>query len=96
MARFDVYRFSATTPFVIDVQADLLAHLGSTVVIPLLPERKPAEDILPKLNPLLHLAGNDYRLMTTDIVGVPRTKLGPWVASLEHQRGVIVEAIDTS
>ncbi|CAM5429606.1 hypothetical protein TMEC54S_03045 [Thauera mechernichensis] len=37
MARFDVYRNSAGEGFLLDVQADLLSHLNTRVVVPLLP-----------------------------------------------------------
>lgn len=75
------------------MQAGLLSHLGSTIVILLLPEKTPSEDSMTRLNPLLHLQGEAYRLMTTHIVAMPRTKRGPYIGSLADQRSVIVKAV---
>lgn len=50
MARFDVYRYSDAVPFVVDVQADLLAELKTRTVIPLLPQNQARQEQMPKLS----------------------------------------------
>jgi toxin CcdB len=94
MARFDVYEFDASTPLVIEVQADLLSHLESVVVIPLVPETHVGKNALPNLNPSLRIAAADYRLVTTDIAAIPRAMLGRRVANAQEHRMAIVKAID--
>jgi toxin CcdB len=93
MARFDVYTFKGRAPLVVDVQAELLQHIGSRVVIPLLPFTSKAE-ALPRLKPTVALAGAKYQLVTTDLVAVPSDRLGDRVGNLEDQHQIIVDAID--
>jgi toxin CcdB len=93
MARFDVYTFSGRAPLVVDVQADLLAHIGSRVIIPLLPCTSKGEAI-PRLKPTVMIGGKEYQLATTDLVAVPAVRLGTCVGNLEDQRNMIVDAID--
>ena len=70
MARFDVYTFSHGVPYVIDVQADIFADIGSRVVIPLVPATSVRNEAMPRLKPILRLADDRYALITTDIVTV--------------------------
>lgn len=95
MARFDVYKFkSAAVPFVLDVQANLLAGLKTRVVVPLVPLSKAEKEVLPRLKPVLRINGKDYVLMTTDI-GTIRTKdLGAVADNLEDQHHTITGALD--
>jgi toxin CcdB len=51
MARFDVYEVDGPVPFVIDVQADLVAELHTRVVVPLLPATKSPTESMPRLRP---------------------------------------------
>ncbi len=56
MARFDVYPYQGGQGLLLDVQADLLEHLNTRVVVPLLPM-----DLTPKparrLNPVFEING---------------------------------------
>jgi len=94
MGRFDVYRLTADVPLVVEVQADLLSHLATTVVIPLQPEVAVDKTHIPSLNPLVRVAGGEYRLITPQIATLPRSTLGPCLGSIEDQRTVVVNAID--
>lgn len=94
MARFDVYRTDSAFPLVIDVQADILAGIGSKVVIPLVRGADLDNEAMPRLKPVLRVGAEDYRMITTDIAAVPASMLGERVANLEGQRGVIIDAID--
>ena len=99
MARFDVYansgRHAKTTPWLLDVQSDLLDELDSRVVIPLrhitdfthvkLPER---------LTPLLTVAGQEFLLETPKLAAVPRRLLRHRANSLAHERDRILAALD--
>ena len=70
MARFDVYRNSAGEGFLLEVQADLLSHLNTRVVVPLLPsdgEFQPARG----LNPVFEIEGGRF-LMATQFLATYR------------------------
>lgn len=94
MTRFDVFRFNEDVPLVVEVQADLLSHLRSVVVVPLMPITDGRGLELARLCPTVRVGGEPYRLMTTDIAGIPRTLLGEKVSNLTEQRDVLVAALD--
>ncbi len=94
MARFDVYRYSEEVPFVIDVQANLLAGLKTRVVVPLLPQAQTKQEQLPRLKPVIKVKGKNYILMTTDISVLRVSDLKEPVDNVEDQRQTIVEAVD--
>lgn len=94
MGRFDVFRLNAKVPLVVEVQADLLSDLASTVVIPLLPEAKASKTPVANLNPSIRVAGVEYRLLTDYIATLPRIRLGTYVVSINDQSSVIMNAVD--
>lgn len=96
MARFDVRRFgNAGITLVVEVQADVLEDLATRVVIPLLPAGMAAKGALTRLNPRIHVAGEDYVLMTTDIAALPARRLGSVVENIEAvHRDDITDALD--
>ena len=95
MARFDVYPAPsrATRGYVLDVQADLLADLGTRVVVPLLPP-----DIAPRpargLNPSFEVAGAPHLMMTQFLAAVPEAELKRPTQSLAAHRDDIARALD--
>ena len=81
MARFDVYatpgRHADSTPYLLDVQSDLLDGLDSRVVIPLRRrERFPAVPLADRLTPTLSIAGAEFILETPKMGAVLRRALG--------------------
>lgn len=93
MARFDAYPNPSGTGFLLDVQADLMSHFNTRLVIPLLPltvAPKPAST----LNPVFELDGSPHSLVTQYMAAVPVTLLRQPVANLAGQRGEIIAAID--
>lgn len=99
MARFDVYAnpFAGErrqTPYVLDVQNDHLAPIGSRVVIPLRTANgfgAAARD----LNPTLEVEGRRVVLDTASIASVNATLLKRPVAQVEQQRSDVMNALDT-
>lgn len=92
MARFDVHRGARGKGYLLDCQADLLSHLETRVVIPLLP----AEGVprATRLNPTFAI-GSDQVVMSTQLIfAIPRDRLGNAVASLANDDAVIMNAID--
>jgi toxin CcdB len=99
MARFDVYpnpgAHASTTPYLLDVQSDLLDGLDSRMVIPLRSLEHFAKVKLPtRLTPVIHISGRDYLLETPKMGAVPSRLLKNSVASLSGLHDQITSALD--
>jgi toxin CcdB len=99
MARFDVYTNpgaqASTTPYLLDVQSDLLSDLDSRMVIPLRNLAHFAKVKLPtRLTPVLSLNGEDYLLETPKMAAVPLRVLKTPLASLVASQADITGALD--
>lgn len=92
MAQFDVHRVSGSG-LVLDCQNVSLAHLGTRVVLPLIPVSKvpPARD---RLHPVFEIDGQPHLLATHLAATVPVKELGPVVASLSSEHYAIIGAFD--
>lgn len=93
MARFAVYGNPGGAGYLLDIQADLLSHLNTRVVVPLLPL-----DIAPKpartLNPVFEMEGGSVVMVTQFMAAVPAQVLKSPVLSLENRRNEITAAVD--
>lgn len=92
MARFDVYRL-ADNALVVDCQADLLSHLKTRVVAPLMPpevEPKTSD----RLNPAFVINGDRYVLYPQFMGTVSTHELGDAIASLDDRADHVRNAID--
>lgn len=99
MARFDVYAnqgpHADSTPWLLDVQSDLLDALDSRVVIPLRSlQHFPAVRLPTRLTPVLRIEGQDFLLETPKMAAVPRRVLKAAVHSLAHEQAQICAAVD--
>lgn len=99
MARFDVYAnpgsHATTTPYLLDVQSDLLDGLDSRVVIPLRRvEHFPKVKLFMRLTPVLSVAGEDLLLETPKMGAVPLRVLKSPVNSLADRQTEITAALD--
>ncbi len=96
MARFDVYPIPGKGPdgYVLDVQTDLLSHLSTRTVVPLLPE-KAAPKPISELNPVFEIRGERHVMVTQAIVSVPGRELKRAVATLIDQHERVIRALDT-
>lgn len=96
MAQFDVYRnpfgSKRNSPFVIELQNDILSELGLVVVAPLKPRRqvKPARH----LNPMLMIETGEYVFVPTELVSIRSSALDVPVMSLASERYAILRALD--
>ncbi|MBS0545281.1 MAG: CcdB family protein [Proteobacteria bacterium] len=93
MARFDVYRNGVSESFLLDVQADLLNHLNTRVVVPLLP-RDGALQPARGLNPVFEIDGRAWVMATQYMAAVPSSLLKAPVARLDAFRAEITTALD--
>jgi toxin CcdB len=99
MAQFDVFRNSGagaqTTPFIVDVQSDLLADLETRMVIPLRRRDAFSASILPtRLTPILEIQGIECLLETPKMAAVPTRILKHPVGTLTGARNAVTGAID--
>lgn len=93
MARFDVYPNPDGEGYLLDIQADLLNHLNTRLVIPTLPlatAPKPART----LNPLMEIQGILCSVVTQYMATVPAGLLKSPVLNAGQRRDEIVAAID--
>ena len=93
MARFDVYPMPSNRPgYVVDVQADLIDHLATRAVVPLLPLAdftSPIRD----LNPVLEIDGESFIFAPQAIATVPVKLLGPPKMSLDGAYHALTRAL---
>jgi toxin CcdB len=99
MPRFDVYlnpgQHAKTTPYLLDVQTDLLDGLDSRMVIPLRGlEHFPQVNLPQRLTPVVSIEGSDFLLETPKMGAVPRSLLKSPVTSLIHEQTRIIAALD--
>lgn len=99
MARFDVYAnpgsHANTTPYLLDVQSDLLDGLDSRMVIPLRSLTAfPKVKLSNRLTPVLTIQGEDYLLETPKMGAVPLRILKSPVTSLAQEQEHITAALD--
>ncbi len=99
MARFEVYRnagpYAATTPYLLDVQSNLLDELESCVVIPMRRLDRFASARLPTLlTPVFDVEGQACLLETPKLAAVPRRLLKDRVTSLASDQSRIAGALD--
>lgn len=99
MARFDVYanpsNQSASTPYLLDVQSDLLDALDSRVVIPLRRLKDfPNVKISTRLTPIFKIGREDFLLETPKMGAIPTRLLKTPVQSIAHKQTEIISALD--
>lgn len=93
MARFDVYREPEGDGYLLDVQANLLGHLNTRIVVPLMrlaDSPKPAKG----LNPEFTIGDTQVVMITQFLSAVPLAVLKQPVATLDLHHTEIVDAID--
>lgn len=91
MAQFDVHRLG--DGLVIDCQADLLSHIASRLVVPLVP-RSDAPPPVHRLNPIFEVDGDEYVMVTESAASVRTQQLGPVVARFASRSFEITGAFD--
>ncbi len=99
MARFDVYvntgSHASTTPYLLDVQSDLLAGLDSRMVVPLRHLAQFPKVKLPfQLMPVFNIEGVDCLMETPKMGAVPQRILKLPILSLAASHDQITAALD--
>ncbi len=99
MARFDVYAnpgsHASTTPYLLDVQSDLLDGLDTRMVIPLRSlDHFPKVKVPTRLTPIFSIAGEDFLLETPKMGAIPQRVLKSPVTSITQEQDQITAALD--
>lgn len=99
MARFDVYanpgNHAASTPYLLDVQSDLLNGMDSRRVIPLRSLKHfPKVKLSTQLTPIFTIEGEEYLLETPKMGAVLQRVLKSRVTSLAQAQDQIAAAVD--
>jgi toxin CcdB len=93
MARFSVYPNPDAGSYLLDVQADIMRHLNTRVVVPLMPLGK-APKPATRLNPLFVVDDIEYSMVTQYMAAVPTSVLKREIMNVADRRDDIVNAID--
>lgn len=99
MKQFSVYKNKSRNkqayPYFIDVQADMLAHLNTRLVMPLTPKAN-ANSQVKALTPVITIGQVDYVVLATMITttDVKNLKAEDAVMDASHLRDQLVSAID--
>ena len=80
-------------PYLLDVQADLIADLATRIVVPLVRAASFGRRADP-LHPVFVVEGEEVVMATHLLAAVRRSAIGGCVGSLLDQRAVIMGAID--
>jgi toxin CcdB len=99
MAQFHVYRnlnpaSKNLTPYLLDVQSDLLSDLASRVVIPLRLLAHYSGSPMQALTPCFKIEGHELIALTQQLAAIPVKEIGGLVTSLSEQHDEIVAALD--
>jgi len=99
MAQFDVYpnpspRQRDAVPYLVDVQSDLLDHLPTRLIMPLVAERFNASPLPSRLSPSFRIEGQTLYLWPQQTASMPARLLPKPVASLQTQAHAITDALD--
>jgi toxin CcdB len=92
MARFGVYPNPDGGGYLLDVQADIMRHLNTRVVVPLMPVGK-APIPATSLNPLFVIDGLEHSMVTQYMAAVPTSVLKRETLNVMDRRDAIVNAI---
>ncbi len=87
-------RTNAAVPFLLDVQAEVLARLGTRVVVPLYRREAAGVQPLARLTPVVQFLGQPLVVMVPELAGIPLRELGPVAGDLAAARGEVLQAID--
>lgn len=99
MAQFDIHenddeRTRGHTPYLLDLQADLLSELATRLVAPLRPKSSHEASILTRLHPIITVMGEEHILVVTELAAIPARIVGSPVGSAREYRKDVIAAID--
>ena len=99
MAQFNVYRNLNTaskkaTPYLLDVQSNLLSDLATRVVVPLRLLTRYAGKPMKTLTPSFQIEGREVLAITQQLAAISTKEIGASVADLTDRHSEIIAALD--
>jgi toxin CcdB len=99
MGQFSVHRnpnpeTKTGIPYLLDVQSNLLADLGTRVVVPLCPASAMKGKLIKTLTPVFEIDNKRYAMLTPQLAGIQKKQMGSEVAELAAHRDEIIAALD--
>jgi toxin CcdB len=99
MAQFDIHENASAasrreTPYLLNVQADVLSELATRVVVPLRTKDGREETIISRLHPVILVVGMEHIAVVSEMAAVPIGLLGPRVDAAQQRRTELTAAID--
>ncbi|MFP4484763.1 MAG: CcdB family protein [Spirochaetaceae bacterium] len=99
MPQFDIHENANAssrkhTPYLLNVQADVLSELVTRVVIPLRAKKGREETVISRLHPVIPVAGVDYIAVVTEMAAIQTSQLGRRVDAAQARRTEITAALD--
>ena len=99
MAQFEVYpnpngRQRDGVPFLVVMQSDLLDHLPTRLVVPLVVERFNTASLPSRLSPSFRIDGRTLYLWPQQTATILARMLGTPVASLKEDQSMLLDALD--
>lgn len=94
--QFIVYQYKRASHYkmFVDVQSDIVDTPKRRMVIPFIESHHFSEKVNKLLFPEIHIDGEDYRLMTTELSSVPVEVIGEEIADLGEYADEIKDAIN--
>ena len=92
MAQFDVYQ-TVHGQYVADCQADLLSHIQSRFVVPLIDDASGLQ-VVSRLNPTFEIDGKPMIFFTQYASTMPVSELGHRIGSISDEHYRIMAALD--
>ena len=93
MAQFDVHIDTVSGGLLLDCQTDLLSHLNTRLMVPLMPPDR-APKPAGRLNPSFDIEGTAHLMVTQYAAALETRELGRVVASFADREHEIIGALD--
>ena len=93
MKRFDVYKSSNGSGYLLDVQSDILSGLNTRVVVPLMLSSESPQPA-GRLNPIFQINSETTVMATQFIAAVPESELKHRIINLNSFHHEITDALD--
>ncbi|MDA3949495.1 MAG: CcdB family protein [Spirochaeta sp.] len=99
MAQFEIYlngdeRTRERTPYLLDMQADLLSDLATRIVAPLRPGTEKEQWVVSRMHPVLRVGEEPFVAVVSEMAAVPASILGGRVGDARERRTELIAAVD--
>jgi toxin CcdB len=99
MGQFDIHRnldpgSRARTPFLLDIQSNVLSPLATRIIVPLRPSAAMERQAITRLHLRIEVEGSEQLAIVSEMAAIPQSRLGPVVRSAPQLRQGVTDALD--